>query len=511
MIQSPRFPHKGLSIVLSQPSRFDHNAHELLTGGGGNYFKDFCLRPEASVYQCEVRDSSESAPFPETTTALLLLGEKAKQVFLPSDAHDLTLGQARGNLFHHTCPHTGRVIPAICSFTPQDACDMQDYESIHNPLLNGATYYDEEKDKEDIASEKSRKGITARKNYRFWLKNDTRKAVRIALAGGQIPRVYEGPAPRICCDFPLDEAINALLSADKSNIFLDVETTAAMDIRCLSFGISRPESLPQVIYGITLIDHNWQLKHFDIPRLFWALGVAAKNNTIVTHNGARFDLPLLLYKYRVRLGRHNYDTLVAQHRCFPLVEKSLGHCISYWLYERYHKDDGVWEPKNYDQSVKLVTYCCQDVWTTALVWWAQKAYIQERPGLKSSIELGNRCISKYLLMSLTAMRIKVDKMKAIINENDRLMTQYCRIITHLVGHDMAPTSPPQMVNYFHKELQYPVISWTDSRNPSLSRGNVYKLAMKHNNPVLNFAVKTRELSTESGRLSNFIVTKEGGE
>ncbi len=58
-----------------------------------------------------------------------------------------------------------------------------------------------------------------------------------------------------------------------------------------------------------------------------ALAVALRDNTVVIHN-ALFDLFVLAYRYGIPAPPNVYDTMLAHHRLFPEVEKSLGHCIS---------------------------------------------------------------------------------------------------------------------------------------------------------------------------------------
>ena len=49
----PKFSYCGLTIVLSNPSRFD--VLKLLSSRGGDFFENFCLQPDYNLMQCDVR------------------------------------------------------------------------------------------------------------------------------------------------------------------------------------------------------------------------------------------------------------------------------------------------------------------------------------------------------------------------------------------------------------------------------------------------------------------------
>src|SRR5579864_4833875 len=95
----PKLGYSGLTIVLSNPSRFD--TVRLLAGPGGQLINDFCLRPELNLMQCDVRLASETEPLLPNTKCLLLLGEVSMLKFLPVETINNTLNEMRGSLFHY--------------------------------------------------------------------------------------------------------------------------------------------------------------------------------------------------------------------------------------------------------------------------------------------------------------------------------------------------------------------------------------------------------------------------
>src|SRR6266404_270380 len=90
----PRLTYSGLTIVMSKPSRFD-NQH-LLSGNGGVYFNNECLKPNGvNILQCDVRLFEDNSPLIDNTKCILLLGEEAAQSWLRNK--DNSLNEIRGS------------------------------------------------------------------------------------------------------------------------------------------------------------------------------------------------------------------------------------------------------------------------------------------------------------------------------------------------------------------------------------------------------------------------------
>ena len=124
----PRLKYNGITIILSEPSRFDLKRNELLSGLSGLWFKEECLRPETNIFCCDLRTLECEEPFFPETKVLFLLGEKAFKAH--SLLTDYSLDNQRG------CPLKTKFpdIKAVASYTPQDACDIKNWELEYNPL-----------------------------------------------------------------------------------------------------------------------------------------------------------------------------------------------------------------------------------------------------------------------------------------------------------------------------------------------------------------------------------------
>ncbi len=487
---------------MSNPSRFDKL--DLLTANGGNFFRNKCLYPHANIMQCETRLKEDRSPLLPNTKAVLLLGLEAYNMWIGNPQNN-TLGEIRGSIYQYNN------VPAIPTYLPQDALDIKDLESEHNDLLQSKDYDESflaEASKSSRA-EKRRHGVTARSNWKFWLKKDTEKILRILQNGGVVPSAPFQPDYII---YPrAKEVIDFLLSYRNNNLYLDIETDESFNIKCI--GVSF-DNAPTLVFP--LVDFRYQMAYSEIPQILRSLAIGMRDNCTVSHNGANFDWLVMPWQYGLPLGRKFYDTMLAMHRCNPAVEKSLGHGTSLWTYEPFHKDEGTGAYNTLDDMTKLMRYCGKDVYTMKLIKHSIDAYAARFPGLQASIQQVNDSVRAYVTMTLTGMHYKQEILDGIVKENDRLMMQYLRCIKLLVGEDIIktfmrrykgplPSSNPQCVTYFHDMLGYPTVARgkvrkDGKRYPSLAKKAIYVLRLKENNPVLDFTIAYRETQKETGSL-----------
>ncbi len=207
--------------------------------------------------------------------------------------------------------------------------------------------------------------------------------------------------------------------------------------------------------------------------------------------------------------------MMAMHRCFPDIEKSLGHCTSFWTWEMFHKDTDSRGYFTREQMMQKLRYCGKDVFTMRLIREKIQAYAKRIPGLESSIKCATDSIRPYTTCSMQGIPYSQEKVDVIKDENNRLMFQYVRIISLLIGEKgMAdckkavkgkpkwfPGSNSQVCEYFHNLLEYPVVARSQkTQKPSLGKKAMYKLALKHDNPVIMFVLLYRGVQKEYGSL-----------
>lgn len=452
--------------------------------------------------QCEVRLAGDKEPLLPNTKCVMLLGKLAVDMWLGKN--DNTLGEVRGSVYMKDG------IAHIPSYLPVDCIDMKDYESDHNELLAGL---DHEADAKEVkGNEKRRHGITARSNFRFWLKKDTEKAIKILLNGGKIPEPSIG-APEYVIWPSSEEVIDALLSHKNNCFYYDIETDVpTFNMQCFSFSFDGTNK----VWCVPVLNHLYEQAYGRNAAIFRAKALAIRDNTIVSHNGHTFDWLILPWKYGIPMGHRFYDTMLAQHRCYPDVEKSLGHCTSLHTFESFHKDEGSGGYYTPDEVRRKLAYCGKDVYTMKLIKHAIDEYATKIPGLAKSIAQVNKSVRGYLTMTLQGIHYKQEILQETMHENDRLMMQYLRMIKILVGDDIIrtfakrykgslPSSNPQCVTYFHEMLGYSVVGRgkvkkNGTRGPSLGKKHMYSLRLKQENPVIDLTLAYRETAKESGAL-----------
>lgn len=495
----PTFTYNGLTVVLSNPSRFD-NAN-LLSATGGRLFIERCLAPEYNRFQCDIRVKEDKSPLLKGTRCILLLGEPAAKDWLGEQMKDNTLNEVRGSVFYYDG------VPVICSYFPQDAADIKNYEAELNK--NAVASIDDDDDDDEYSDEKSRHNKTKRKNFAFWLIKDVEKCKYILRNNGIPARLFE---PNYVL-YPSLNLVMELLTKTKNKFFyLDLETDYDTQLQCFSFnfGVDSP------IYCVPFLDHTYKLYYESSAKLLQALAVCMRDNTCVAHNGSGFDFIVLPWRYGIPLGRSLYDTMIASHRCFPEVEKSLGHCTSLWTWESFHKDEGDSGYFTPEQVTRKLRYCGKDVYTMVLIHDAISKHAKRIPGLQASIDQAMASLRPYIITSLQGIRYEQSLVDESFNENDRLMMQYIRMAKLLIGKvhyeiiqgkSKKPllNSNAQCVKYFHELLGYPVVARgkekkDGTRGPSLAKKAMYKLKLKHDNPVIDLCLAYRELAKESGSL-----------
>ena len=400
---------------------------------------------------------------------------------------------------------TAEGIPIISSYLPQEAVDKKNYEGEFNILAQGND--DNSTGGDSELSEKKHHGKTNHKNFGFWLEQDITKAT--LLLTNQLNQLQNHNTTYDI--YPDSDTVCDCLRSNKNrHLYFDIETDTNLNITCFAFAFSLDK-----VFVVPVFNHLYEHAYPCLPNIFGALAVGIRNNILVCHNGSGFDYLVLGHKYRIPINRV-YDTLLAQSRIFPGIDKSLGHCISLpWMFEPYHKDEGNFALGNREQAMQLWKYCGKDVSTLMLLKQAQDKYAASRIGLRESIDSVNSYVKPYVTTTLLGIRYSEDKVNAIWKRKKRCtkMAQYLRMLDILIGRESLkkirgtgkssmPNSPRQCCKYFYEMLNYPVPqgSRSEEGNPKGDKKAIFKLKLRFNNPVLDLVIAYRRLSKESGSL-----------
>lgn len=465
----PTKPYSGLTIILDEPSRFDKDYNRLLSGPVRDWFDNVVLPAPYSVDSTDIRTLDETAPFDPATKAFIVAGKK---------------GCEKYRLLHDPPGYTGIILgrPALPAFFPQDCLDFKNLRG------NDAEIDEATSDRDTKESTPTRA-----KNWRFWNYWHIRKFL---LAGSrELQRLDARCYPRV------DEVCKAL-DAENDLLYLDIETSRVhRSLSCI--GVATAQSFPTV-YVVPVYLSSGSLAYREFHKFYRSLSLCLSRTEVVIHN-SMFDLTVLHGFYKTCLPSRVYDTMVAQHRCFPEAEKSLAHAISCWTGQPYHKDTST-EVYNHEGEKDLWMYNARDVYNLKLIRDAQLEHAKSDEGLMASINQGNASIVPYLTTSLTGLRLDSLKLATVHAKLERHKNLYQKIASILVGKPFNPGSTKQCASFFHDTLHYGVVSKTSAGAPALGSKQLYQLQLKHNNPLIPVVLKYREAAKDASSLECELLT-----
>tara|TARA_R110002020_G_scaffold78762_3_gene197909 strand:- start:5938 stop:8463 length:2526 start_codon:yes stop_codon:yes gene_type:complete len=455
-------PYKGLTVVLGKPSRFDRA--QLLSGYGGQMFYNALSpipRQSVDVFLADAVVNGE-VKYQEGTKVVLLLGQKA----LDMVAQGVSIDEQRG------CPIIKDGIAYVPSYEPQEAVDRQAY---FNP---------NDTDDSKGGDDKGRHGKTRRPNRKFWLTRDIKKAVGYLTQEPVVTKAKHILWPRA------DEVIKVLTNTKGKHMYFDIETNRSLELTC--FGFSFDEVTAWCVPMVVSPREGYY--YSDTHKILAALAVAMRDNITVIHNSL-FDLFVMAYKYGIPAPRRVYDTMLAHHRLFPEVEKSLGHCLSLYTDQPYHKNEGVFDARGLEQQTQLYEYNAKDVISMALL---QPQIDATAANFKAteSIQQVNDSVVPYLTAMLQGIRYKDDKLDDIIANNDRHQNVLLRFLRLLIGSDLNPNSPKQVANYLYNKLGYK----RPSKDITSEKALLQLRLSNPDNPIISLILRYRSLAKESGQL-----------
>jgi 3'-5' exonuclease len=450
-------PTKDVLLILDHPSRFDKDS--LLSGPAGEFWNTECYERDRTEVIC-LGDKFTPSKF----KAIFLAGPKSTEQYLKRPPGYAGLVQG---------------VPAVGIFAPQDCCD-------HVPQEYADEDQDEAKEDKDFAP-------TRHKDFRFL----TTWYVKKLLKSGAKNTPTCPPASRKIAP-QLSEAIQALRST-KKYLYFDIETSVETDtLNCIGFRADQgPVYVVPIYTSANVLAYGPQIYNF------WKVLAASfyRRDIAVVGQNLNYDLLYLHHRYRLPIPRNIVDTLIINHRLFPEVPKSLMHLIAQWTAFHYHKGNFI-EPRNSAQERQLYEYNAQDVYCLQPIMEAQLAYADTVLGARKSIAQACDSLYSYMLNTCFGVRIDVERMGMEYRKAEAAKAQWDRVAKLLIGNlSFNPGSSPQCAEFFHTQLGYDVIARSEKTNlPTLNRKALYKLAVKYDNPVIPFIIRSREVGVELGML-----------
>ncbi len=477
-------PHH-LTVIYGGLSRYDkaQTPPVPFAGSAGETFieRTFKQLPPTAV-DLRVVDTPDIVKPYVQHTRFLLLGEAAQKLFFPEEAQLL---KQRGivQILNNR--------PAIATFHPIDCYDFKavDLENFEN---EGGE--DEKEESKDV-------GPTSRINYLHWAMLDYRKLMTLPWP---LPS-YSEDHPIISP--PVEFVVKWLNNRKDQDVILDIETRRQdHSLDCIGF---RAEGQTVVVpfYGP---DNRLFYGPYGTARIFRALLALFTNRTvrIVGHN-LGFDLSVLCFRYGLPLPPALYDTMLAMHREFPQLEKSLSHALSVYTFAtRNHKGD-IAVNVSHDNFRRLCAYNANDVLWTERILKAQQLRAAANVSLGESVATANAILRATLLMTFTGIRIDSsarDQQIALAMTKQEQYTRCIRILTQ--NPDFNPASPPQCAALMYTKLKYPVKELTETGAPATGTKILLKLQVEQPNPIIPLIIAAREAAKAASMLRFRTKTKK---
>ena len=458
--QPPTMDYSGLCIAMSRASR--HDKDKLISGYCNIYFERCLLLAGTRRDACWVQLMDEDIP--EGTKCILALGEAAARKFCEDNIH--SLNELRGNYYEYNG------IPVVSTYTPQDVYDRWNMEGEGDDPIGESEHVKEH-------------SVAKRSNWKFWFREDIKKAGRL---------LRDKPKGWISIDHSsrVDTILSQLVREPiPQRLFIDIETTSNYNITTLTIGWENNN-----ILNIPFLDHT--KKQFFSSRIYillWKfLHRCFTGSTLVIAHNASFDLFILSWRLKLPVPENTYDTMIAHHRLHPEVEKSLGHCISLYLNEPFHKDEGVFNPQSLNQWHQLNSYNKKDVDTLMELYDAQQLRLAKDDSTFKRINNSCSFLNPFIRQSLRGIHLDCKQLdKEVVMLKD-LCQQLLRVAERLVGYDINLNSPQQLSEYLYTFREY-----TKPKSKTATSTDKHSLLLvlqQSNDPLLKLLFRYRELSKE---------------
>ncbi len=484
MIENPSTTYGGLAVIC-ELSRFDRDNSRLICGyHAKELFNGELLKSGMSRSNVHIRTPEETSPLPAGTKCVLALGESVIRQLYPG----VTLGEQRGApvvldytietsvtaaTYREETYTVGRTnetssmfgvepategwtetrkrivqitpkavhtvgqqsLPTIFSYSPQEACDPRRFERADEDFDDG-----EDDDAEESVQAIKSHGKTRRKNWRFWLKADIRKAVRIAREG------LQADTPKIVVAPDVDFIINLLRTHQGGDMEFDIETEDNLQYTCVGFSFSDIEEV--YVLPMCLTHEKYAYYYGDrASEVLHALGCALLCHTVVIHN-AKFDLFVNCWRYGLPAPRRVFCTMNSWSRCYIEVEKSLCHVMSFLTDLPYHKNQGHYKPWKQEQAGALYQYNGLDVYALKKLKPAIIKLASEIGALEN-VELVNRSVIPYMTTELRGIPIDWPAHHKLVTETDARQKKLLHICHTLAGYKINPGSWQQVQKYLY--------------------------------------------------------------
>jgi DNA polymerase I-like protein with 3'-5' exonuclease and polymerase domains len=238
------------------------------------------------------------------------------------------------------------------------------------------------------------------------------------------------------------------LNDPNSKIGFDIESSLA-EMTCIGFAKS-----PTLAYVIPLV--KLPMDKF-VPCIRVIDRILRSKVRKIAQNG-NFDLTYLGYHYHIKVENFWWDTMLAQHSCFPNLPKDLGTVSSICTNQAYWKDDGKVWAMPYDQInwKQFFEYNGKDCANLLTIQETQEQLIALRD-TQSTFDREMALCKPLIAMELDGIAINQPKVAELKAETGDLIRRWQLFLDTLLGDELKINiaSPAQLAELLYNQLKLP--------------------------------------------------------
>lgn len=265
-----------------------------------------------------------------------------------------------------------------------------------------------------------------------------------------------------------------LCEREPTLLSVDIETTVG-HIACLGIAWSSQDAICIPFTQLGNPEGYWS--EAEETEIVWALrALLTHPNCQITGQNFLFDAQYIFRSWLV-IPNTPFDTMTTQHTLFPGMQKSLDFiCSMHNQHYVFWKDDGKTIGQDGDEE-KHWRYNCEDCVRTfeaarSLEKTAQAMHLTEQ------VAFQNRLFRPVLKMMLRGVLVDREMQKQQARELEKTAKEKLEWIHYVVGYELNPKSPPQMVDLFYRQLALPPQKKRGAKGPTCDTSSLAKLVTK---------------------------------
>ena len=280
-----------------------------------------------------------------------------------------------------------------------------------------------------------------------------------------------------------DEAMDAIERARGTETTNDLETWSNQ-IACVGIGYNMDEAACIPFMCSNKPEGYWTPDE-ELLLTLKLKDVLTDPNTSVIFQHGHFDAQIYIAQWGY-IPNVSYDTMIAQHVCYPDMKKSLDFMASlYCRYYKFWKDEGRnWTPDLHDDE-EYWRYNCDDCCYTYEVKEVQRDIIQKRK-LENALAIQMRMFYPILKMMLRGVNVDLEFKEWMKGDLQLAMRERAEWFEEILDHPFNPMSngkTGQMQRLFYDDLNVKkVMSKAPPYNPTLDDAAIE--TVKKRNPLL---------------------------